>query len=377
MGRYQIWPCHVTHVENLSFPYLKSYCPLNFRKSHQILWFCCIPNGSYKEDNLKEDRICPPPPCGIGLNKIMANSVWGKWTQNPSGQQEIKMCNTIRDYHECLRTGCVKRVSLVSDRLLQVELELDRGIDGENRERQNCRTGLGRKNVTVGAFVTAASRDLMYFRYLSKLKYDQLLYTDTDSVIVYQDSRVYDHVVLPTSDLLGDLKDEYGDVLRDNPTWYIDEVIAFGPKMYHLIIRDKDRGVVVKWDKTMKGISLRGNITKFSTDKLPLYRNPVLEFCCVLQDGSSVRFSNMKEVWDAMHVLKCKRMGVDCRSSSTISVPITLSQSIFKRELAKVFTDNFILSKNMKKRIHVTQCKRFPKPDRSIPLGITYPIGWC
>ena len=62
MGSYQIWPCHVTQDENLSFPYLRSYCPLNFRKSHQISWFCCIPNGSYKEDNLKEGRICPPPP---------------------------------------------------------------------------------------------------------------------------------------------------------------------------------------------------------------------------------------------------------------------------------------------------------------------------
>ena len=62
MGSYQIWPYHVTQAKNLSFPYLKSYCPLNFRKSHQISWFCCIPNGSYKEDNLKEGRICPPPP---------------------------------------------------------------------------------------------------------------------------------------------------------------------------------------------------------------------------------------------------------------------------------------------------------------------------
>ena len=61
MGSYQIWPCHVTQAENLSFPYLKSYCPLNVRKSHQISWFCCIPDGSYKEDNLKEGRICPPP----------------------------------------------------------------------------------------------------------------------------------------------------------------------------------------------------------------------------------------------------------------------------------------------------------------------------
>ena len=64
----------------------------------------------------------------------MANSVWGKWTQNPSGQQEIKMCGSIHEYHDFLKTGCVKRVSLISDKLLQVELKLDRQIDGENRE---------------------------------------------------------------------------------------------------------------------------------------------------------------------------------------------------------------------------------------------------
>ena len=139
----------------------------------------------------------------------------------------------------------------------------------------------------------AASRDLMYFRYLSKLHYDQLLYTDTDSILIYQDSQVHDHVVLPTSDLLGDLKDEYEDVLRDHPTWYIDEVIAFGTKMYHLIIQDKITGAVVKWCKTMKGILLHGNLSKFSNDRLQLYRNPVLDFCCVLQYGSPDRFHNM------------------------------------------------------------------------------------
>ena len=60
MGSSQIWPCQVTQAKNLSFSYLKFYCPLNFRKSHQISWFCCIPNGSYKEDNLMEGRVCPP-----------------------------------------------------------------------------------------------------------------------------------------------------------------------------------------------------------------------------------------------------------------------------------------------------------------------------
>ena len=50
-------------------------------------------------ENIKND------PAGRYLNKIMANSVWGKWTQNPSGQQEVKTCSTIREYHKCLHTG--------------------------------------------------------------------------------------------------------------------------------------------------------------------------------------------------------------------------------------------------------------------------------
>ena len=69
MGSYQIWPYHVTQAENLSFPYLKSCCLLNFRKSHQVSWFSCIPSRSYMEDNLKAGRICPPPPSVIFLHE--------------------------------------------------------------------------------------------------------------------------------------------------------------------------------------------------------------------------------------------------------------------------------------------------------------------
>ena len=73
----------------------------------------------------------------------MANSIWGKWRQNPSSQQELITCSTIREYHECLFSGQVKRDSIVSDKLLQVEMKRDRNIDGENRERENSRSGLG------------------------------------------------------------------------------------------------------------------------------------------------------------------------------------------------------------------------------------------
>ena len=147
---------------------------------------------------------------------------------------------------------------------MQVEIKCDRSIEGENRENANNRSGLGGGNTIVGAFVTAAARDLMYSCYLSKLQPDQLLYTDTDSVIVYVNKRNSLHFKLPTSNMLGELKDEYADILSENSSWYIHEFMEFGPKMYQLILKDGVNGKVVRWDKTIKGISMKGNVDLLS-----------------------------------------------------------------------------------------------------------------
>ena len=227
-------------------------------------------------------------------------------------------------------------------------MRLDCQIDRENRERENNQSGLGGKNPIIGAFVMAASRDLMYTRYLSNLRPDQLLYTDTDSVIFYIDKDMDDHVDLPTSDFLEDLKDEYEDVLQKNPSWYISELITFCPKMYQLILCDKHSGQVGKWVKTMKGISVKGNVDMFSNDKIPLHRNSLLDFCCVLQYGLSSKYSNMLEVWEAMQSLKLKRSG--SRAQSTISFVLTLGQTVFKRDLMYIFTDKFVVSQQTKKK---------------------------
>ena len=157
-----------------------------------------------------------------------------------------------------------------------------------------------------------------------------------------------DNVDLPTSDFLGDLKDEYEDVLQKNLSWYISELIAFGPKMYQLILCDKHSGQVIKWVKMLKGISVKGNVDMFSNDKTPLYRNPVLDFCCVLQYGLSSKYSTMQEVWEAMQSLKLKRSG-SC-ALSMISVVLTLDQTVFKRDLMYVFTDKFIVRQQTKKK---------------------------
>ena len=83
----------------------------------------------------------------------------------------------------------------------------------------------------------------------------------------------------------------------------------------------------------------------------------------------------MQEVWEAMQSLKLKR---SCsRALSMISVVLTSDQTVFKHDLMHVFTDKFVVSQQTNKKVHVTQCKHFPKPDKLIPLGITFPIGWC
>ena len=65
-------------------------------------------------------------PAGRTLNKGMANSLWGKWAQNPGGQSGFKTRTTLKEYHDALTMGLVKGVSLVLDSVLQVESDNDR-----------------------------------------------------------------------------------------------------------------------------------------------------------------------------------------------------------------------------------------------------------
>ena len=123
---------------------------------------------------------------------------------------------------------------------------------------------------------------------------------------------------------------------------------ALGPKMYQLILHDKHSGQVIKWVKMMKGISIKGNVDMFSNDKIPLYRNPVLDFCCVLQYGLSSKYSTMQEVWKAMQSLKLKQSS--SRASSTISIVLTLDQTVFKHDLMYIFTDKFVVSQQTKEK---------------------------
>ena len=121
---------------------------------------------------------------------------------------------------------------------------------------------------------------------------------------------------------------------------------------------------------------VEGMLDMFLTDKIPLYRNPVLDFCCILQYGSDRKYGSMAEIWEAMLRLKCAQCAQESDLQSPMSVAIMFDQTIFKRELMYVFTDRFVMSQSVKKRVCVTQWKHFPKPDKTVPFEVMFPIGW-
>ena len=72
MGSYQIWPSHVTQAKNLSFPYLKSYCPLNFMVFQGIQFTIYLGKSLIVYDKLYE-RFIPsahsPPKQELRVNR--------------------------------------------------------------------------------------------------------------------------------------------------------------------------------------------------------------------------------------------------------------------------------------------------------------------
>ena len=59
---------------------------------------------------------------------------------------------------------------------------------------------------------------------------------------------------------------------------------------------DKLTGEIVRWDKTRKGISLKGNKGALAMSSLPKYQNPVIYYCTVLQYGNVESYSNVLDL---------------------------------------------------------------------------------
>ena len=62
-----------------------------------------------------------------------------------------------------------------------------------------------------------------------------------------------------------------------------------------------------------------------------------------------------------------------------MQLSITFDQRVFKKNITSVMSDLFVMTMIGKKRIRVTQSKRFPRPQRygqDDVFSLTHPIGW-
>ncbi|KAK3735264.1 hypothetical protein QZH41_008887 [Actinostola sp. cb2023] len=161
------------------------------------------------------------------LVKLMLNSLWGKFGQNP----HLPVTEYVDDpkrFAELMfgpKTE-VKHLLLINENLAQ--LQYDR-IDDFTRES-------GFASVVHAAFVTSFAR-LKLYRYLEELQ-ERFLYFDTDSIFYVTHPG---QALLPLGDYLGDLTSEL-----KRPGDFIREFVSTGPKSYAYVTDQGEKEVKCK-----------------------------------------------------------------------------------------------------------------------------------
>lgn len=151
-----------------------------------------------------------PNPALRTLAKLVLNSLWGKFGQQPVKRQ-TKMLHTSKDKLAYYNLKINKRI--IEKDVVPAGLNCTM-VHYENQESRDM------KNVALASFVTANAR-MRLWRILNKLG-DRVLYHDTDSVIYERDP--YDYNVAE-GEYLGDWESETGKFL-------IHEFVALAPKTY-------------------------------------------------------------------------------------------------------------------------------------------------
>ncbi|KAL9960272.1 hypothetical protein ACROYT_G033710 [Oculina patagonica] len=148
------------------------------------------------------------------LAKMMLNSFWGKYGQQ-GNKPQVETFTSPADFYSLLRDESV----IITDlRVVNPEM-----LEIVHKKRDACENIQANVNIFVACFTTCYARLKLYQDGLSRLKPEQILYFDTDSLIY---KRAPTDPVLPLGDFLGDFTDELevGD--------HITEFAAAGPKNY-------------------------------------------------------------------------------------------------------------------------------------------------
>ncbi|KAK3745286.1 hypothetical protein QZH41_013954 [Actinostola sp. cb2023] len=234
---YEVWHYPETSTE-LFRKYVNTYLRLKQEASGWPAW-CHTEEDKhrYVDEYLAHEGILlehiEANPGLRNLVKLMLNSLWGKFGQNP----HLPVTEYVDDpkrFAELMfgpKTE-VKHLLLINENLAQLQYDK---VDDFTRES-------GFASVVHAAFVTSFAR-LKLYRYLEELQ-ERVLYFDTDSIFYVTHPG---QALLPLGDYLGDLTSEL-----KRPGDFIREFVSTGPKSYAYVTDQGDKEV------KCKGIPLNG-----------------------------------------------------------------------------------------------------------------------
>ena len=181
------------------------------------------------------------------LAKLMLNSMWGKFGQRPNKTQCVHFTD-IQAFHQFLESDkyLIHKIQLLPDKkdptqTLEDAIDVFFSLKNEDIEIN------AKSNIFIAAFTTCWARLKLYAE-LDKAQ-DQILYYDTDSILLRIDRNNPLHYYPQVGDYLGDLTDELFDK-KKKQHHFITEFASAGPKNYGYIL---DNG---KQECKVKGFNL-------------------------------------------------------------------------------------------------------------------------
>ena len=199
------------------------------------------------------------------LAKLMLNSMWGKFGQRPNKTQCVHFTNP-QDFHDFLASDMyvIQKIQLLPDRQDPNQVD-EEAIDVFYTMKDEDAEINGKCNILIAAFTTCWAR-LKLYQELERGQ-EQILYYDTDSVILIIDENNPQHYQPVTGDYLGDLTNELWDKKKKEYR-YIQEFSSAGPKNYGYVLDDG------KEECKVKGFSL--NVEGSKQLNYPILRNNVI-----------------------------------------------------------------------------------------------------
>ena len=187
------------------------------------------------------------------LAKLMLNSMWGKFGQRPNKTQCAHFTRR-EDFHEFLESDKyeIQKIQLLPDHQDPSKTNED-AVDVFYTMKEEDVEINGKCNIFIAAFTTCYARLKLYEQL--KLGGQQILYYDTDSMLLVIDDAEPNHYRPVTGDYLGQLTDELWDK-KEKKFRHIIEFASAGPKNYGYIV---DNG---KNECKVKGFNLNAEGSK-------------------------------------------------------------------------------------------------------------------